>query len=69
MVHVLDEQNYTLPAGCGLLPGVLRERLLECGELQERVLQAKDLASADKFYLINYLRGWREAKLLAVKTA
>lgn len=69
VVYVLDGQNYTPPAGCGLLPGVLRERLLGGGELQERVLLAKDLASVDKLYLINDLRGWREAKLLGVKTA
>ena len=69
VVYVLDGQKYTPPARCGLLPGVLRERLLGDGELQERVLLAKDLASVDKLYLINDLRGWREAQLLGAKTA
>ena len=69
VVYVLDGQKYTPPARCGLLPGVLRKRLLGDGELQERVLLAKDLASVDKLYLINDLRGWREAQLLGAKTA
>jgi para-aminobenzoate synthetase/4-amino-4-deoxychorismate lyase len=69
VVYVLDGQKYTPPARCGLLPGVLRERLLGGGDVQERVLLAKDLASVDKLYLINDLRGWREAWLLGAKTA
>ena len=69
VVYVLDGQKYTPPARCGLLPGVLRDRLLGDGELQERVLLAKDLVSVDKLYLINDLRGWREAQLLGAKTA
>ena len=48
---------------------MLREQLLGCGELRERVLLAKGLSSVNKFYLINDLRGWRDAKLLGVKTA
>ena len=66
---MLDGRNDTPPAGCGLLPGVLRERLFKCVEPQERVLLAKDLASVDKFYSIYDPRGWREGKLLGVKTA
>ena len=54
---------------CGLLPGVLRESLLESGELQERVLLAEDLAGVERLYLINDLRGWRKAQLLGIKTA
>mgnify|MGYP001306155967 FL=1 len=69
VVYSLDGKNYTPPAGCGLLPGVLRERLLGGGAIEERVLLAKDLAGVDKLYLINDLRGWRKAKLLSVKTA
>ena len=69
VVYVLDGRNYTPLAGCGLLPSVLRERLLECVEVQERVLLPKDLASVDKFYSINDPRVWREVKLLGVKTA
>ena len=51
------------------MPSVLRERLLECVEVQERALLPKDLASVDKFYSINDPRVWREVKLLGVKTA
>lgn len=69
IVYQFDGQNYTPPTRCGLLPGVLRESLLESGELQERVLLAEDLASIESLYLINDLRGWRKAQLLGVKTA
>ena len=69
VVYQLDGQNYTPPMRCGLLPGVLRESLLESGELQERVLLAEDLAGVERLYLINDLRGWRKAQLLGIKTA
>ena len=56
---------YTPPQTCGLLPGIRRNLLLQRGELQERVLRAEDLLAVDALYLINDLRGWRDAKLLS----
>jgi branched-subunit amino acid aminotransferase/4-amino-4-deoxychorismate lyase len=49
---------------CGLLPGVLREELLEFGAIVEAVLTIADLHSAKKIWLVNSVRGWRECRLL-----
>ncbi len=48
----------------GLLPGVLREELLECGEISEAVLYPADLRHAEELWLINSVRGWRRAVLV-----
>jgi para-aminobenzoate synthetase/4-amino-4-deoxychorismate lyase len=43
----------------GLLPGVLRQELLERGEIGEAALYPDDLERAEEIWLINSLRGWR----------
>ncbi|MFH1027871.1 MAG: aminotransferase class IV, partial [Pseudomonadota bacterium] len=48
----------------GLLPGVLREELLECGEMTEKVLYPEDLQRAEELWLINSVRGRRRAALV-----
>jgi para-aminobenzoate synthetase/4-amino-4-deoxychorismate lyase len=53
---------------CGLLPGVLREELLEAGSIREAVLTMDDLCAADKIWLINSVRGWREC-ILKISTS
>ncbi|MCM8613074.1 aminodeoxychorismate synthase component I [Accumulibacter sp.] len=47
----------TPPLSCGLLPGVLRRKLLESGRAVERVLRQTDLQRASALYLGNALRG------------
>ncbi len=42
---------------CGLLPGTLREQLLQRGEAREAVLTLRDLETADKIFLCNSVRG------------
>ena len=64
LVFKMSGQLYTPPQRCGLLPGVMREVLLQQGELQERVLRLEQLADVEALYLINDLRGWRDATLL-----
>jgi para-aminobenzoate synthetase/4-amino-4-deoxychorismate lyase len=51
----------TPPLARGLLPGILRERLIEEGEAVEGDLRAEDLAGT--FYIGNALRGLIEAQL------
>jgi para-aminobenzoate synthetase/4-amino-4-deoxychorismate lyase len=51
----------TPPLGRGLLPGILRERLIERGEAVEADLVAADLVAG--FYLGNAVRGLIPAKL------
>ncbi len=57
---------WTPPLSDGLLPGVLRQTLLEEGRIQERQLAVQELVSVDALYLINGLRGWRRARLVPV---
>jgi para-aminobenzoate synthetase/4-amino-4-deoxychorismate lyase len=56
---------WTPPTSSGCLPGVERGRLLEAGRLHERVLTAADLSAADEIAVLNSLRGWRRAELVA----
>ncbi|MBJ6726976.1 aminodeoxychorismate synthase component I [Geomesophilobacter sediminis] len=49
---------------CGLLPGVFRSQLLECGEIQEGTITVEDLHGAEELYMINSVRKWRRAKLV-----
>jgi para-aminobenzoate synthetase/4-amino-4-deoxychorismate lyase len=56
-----DGKLVTPPLSRGLLPGVLRERLLETGEAVEGDLVAADLVSG--FYIGNAVRGLIPARL------
>ncbi|MCP5086293.1 MAG: hypothetical protein GY952_05765 [Rhodobacteraceae bacterium] len=47
----------TPPVVCGLLPGILRQELLETGQAMEAVLRVSDLQSDTGFYVGNSLRG------------
>ena len=58
VVLELDGAKVTPPLASGLLPGILRGRLLKTGEIAERVLLKSDVGRADAIWLINSLRGW-----------
>ncbi|MFD0911624.1 aminotransferase class IV family protein [Ruegeria arenilitoris] len=47
----------TPPVAAGLLPGILREELLETGRAAEAVLTLHDLAAAHRVWMGNSLRG------------
>ena len=53
----------TPPLGCGLLNGTFRAELLERGEIHEETVSIPELKKADKIFLINSVRKWREAIL------
>jgi len=61
VVLSLDGRLVTPPVASGLLAGVLRAELLGAGVVQEQVLTVDDLARCQAIYLVNSLRGWREA--------
>jgi para-aminobenzoate synthetase/4-amino-4-deoxychorismate lyase len=63
VVISLNGQLLTPRLECGLLPAVLREELLEIGALREAVLTLDDLQAADRLWLVNSVRGWRECIL------
>jgi len=54
----------TPPISSGLLPGILRGKLLESGECTEEVLYPHDLDTAEEIYLGNSLRGLIPAHLI-----
>jgi len=58
LVVRLDGELVTPPLDCGLLPGILRERLLARRRIAERVIRREDLARASGLWLISSLRGW-----------
>jgi para-aminobenzoate synthetase / 4-amino-4-deoxychorismate lyase len=62
----IDGQLFTPPLTAGLLPGVLREDLIEEGRARERVLTLQDLEKADAVYLGNSVRGLQKARLTEV---
>ncbi|MDW8105939.1 MAG: aminodeoxychorismate synthase component I [Armatimonadota bacterium] len=64
VVVQLNGRLYTPPIACGLLGGVYRERLLERGRIEERVISVEDLLRAERLYLINSVRGWIVAELV-----
>ncbi len=64
LVVKLDDQLVTPPLECGLLPGVLREELLEQGAIAEKILTPEDLKRCEELWLINSVRGWQRCVLI-----
>lgn len=58
VVACLEGQWYTPPIHCGLLGGTLRGELVRRGRLKERKLTRQDLLHADRWGLINSVRGF-----------
>jgi len=53
----------TPPVACGLLPGTLRQELLNAGVLVEETIRREELLAARRLWLINSVRGWRRVTL------
>lgn len=60
LVLELDGELVTPHGDSGLLPGTLRQELLDRGQITERVLTLDDLHRADRVFTINSVRGWDE---------
>ncbi len=65
----LDECWWTPPLSSGLLPGIERARLLDLGILRERPLSVADLGRSQEVAVLNSLRGWRPARVVAAPVA
>ena len=63
LVLKLNNQLVTPPLASGLLPGVMRQQLLEKGKIIEQVLYPQDPQQAEEIWLINSVRGWLRAEL------
>lgn len=61
----IEEGNllYTPPVKCGLLPGILREKLIKEGKAKEKVIKTADLLGADNIYIGNSVRGLLRAQI------
>jgi para-aminobenzoate synthetase/4-amino-4-deoxychorismate lyase len=59
-----DGRLVTPPVVCGLLPGTLRQELLERGILVEGVVSRQEILAARRLWLINSVRGWRRVTLV-----
>jgi para-aminobenzoate synthetase/4-amino-4-deoxychorismate lyase len=66
VVVEIDGVRCTPPIECGLLGGTFRAELLEAGTIVHRVLTREDVASASRLWLINSLREWIDARLVAL---
>lgn len=60
----IGERLLTPPLEHGLLPGVLRQKLLEEGVLTEAPLRPEDLERAEEVWVLNALRGMGRAVLV-----
>jgi para-aminobenzoate synthetase/4-amino-4-deoxychorismate lyase len=59
-----DGALLTPALSCGLLPGVLRQELIETGEAREAKLTLSDLERADRIFAGNSLRGLTPASFI-----
>jgi para-aminobenzoate synthetase / 4-amino-4-deoxychorismate lyase len=64
LVLKLDNRMVTPPLASGLLPGIMRQELLEQGTIVEQLLYPQDLQRIEEIWLINSVRGWLRAKLI-----
>ncbi len=60
-----DGLLFTPDLACGLLPGILREELIETGQVREAVLTLENLIEADEIYIGNSLRGLLRTRLVS----
>ncbi len=60
----LNGRWLTPPLSAGLLPGVMRQSLLDAGQLQEAHIQLDDLLNATGLALLNSVRGWVPVELV-----
>jgi para-aminobenzoate synthetase/4-amino-4-deoxychorismate lyase len=64
LVMEKDGRLVTPVVDCGLLPGTLRQELLDRGVLTEEVILKEDLFAARRLWLINSVRGWLRVALV-----
>jgi len=58
----LGDHWYTPPLECGVLPGIMRETLLESGQVRERILHLDDLMAAQGVRVSNAVHGWLDVR-------
>lgn len=61
VVVQMGDRRVTPPVECGLLAGTMRAELLARGEIVEGRVTVDELLRAPQLWLINSVRGWRDA--------
>jgi len=64
LVMEKDGKFFTPPVSCGLLPGTLRQQLLETGKIQEKIILKDKLVDYDAIWFINSIRGWLQVEMI-----
>jgi para-aminobenzoate synthetase/4-amino-4-deoxychorismate lyase len=65
LVVELDGRRVTPPVACGLLGGTFRAELISTGEVVEAPVRVDRLRAAPRIWLVNSVRGWRQATFVA----
>ena len=63
VVADVDGARVTPPVSCGLLAGTFRAELVAGGEVVEKILTVEMLQTARQVWIVNSVRGWREAEI------
>lgn len=63
VVLQLEGKWFTPPVACGLLNGILRQKLVDEGKIEEKILYLEELGNAEKVFCINSVRGIVEVQL------
>ncbi|MCB0205011.1 MAG: aminotransferase class IV, partial [Anaerolineae bacterium] len=64
VVLMRDGELVTPPLASGLLAGTLRAELLAQGVIREATVRVDDLEPDQRVWLVNSVRGWRDARLV-----
>ena len=60
----INGQLYTPHIKAGLLPGILRAKLIKSGTVKQKLLRLEDLYTADRLFMGNSMRGLMPANLI-----
>jgi len=63
LVVKMDGGLFTPPIECGLLAGTFRAKLIDSGEIKERVIPVSDMRKCEAVFLVNSLRKWVEVEI------
>ncbi|KAA3614016.1 MAG: aminodeoxychorismate synthase component I [Calditrichaeota bacterium] len=64
IVVQIGGKKFTPPIECGLLAGTLRQKLIDDGEVKEKIIHKDELQSSEKIYRINSVSGMQECVVL-----
>lgn len=65
--NLVVEKNgefFTPPVSSGLLPGTLRQKLLDAGKIKEKIILKEELGEYETIWFINSVRGWLRVELI-----